>query len=155
MFKRKKLNFFVAMIMVMTLMFGSTMCLAAEKNDVSENRNESIQARTQSMSGVYKFTDNNTGIDIYVRLYWAWDEGYTGYFRDAELVNLTSGELAGFSFSKTGIVAILLLMYLINMVASFIQHHSNITLTNTVQCIKVEFNSAYYRGQFPCPLYCY
>ncbi len=86
----------------MTLMFGSTMCLAAEKNDVSENRNESIQARTQSMSGVYKFTDNNTGIDIYVRLYWAWDEGYTGYFRDAELVNLTSGELAGFSFSKTG-----------------------------------------------------
>lgn len=102
MFKRKKLNFFVAMIMVMTLMFGSTMCLAAEKNDVSENRNESIQARTQSMSGVYKFTDNNTGIDIYVRLYWAWDEGYTGYFRDAELVNLTSGELAGFSFSKTG-----------------------------------------------------
>lgn len=31
MFKRKKLNFFVAMIMVMTLMFGSTMCLAAEK----------------------------------------------------------------------------------------------------------------------------
>ena len=86
----------------MTLMFGSTMCLAAEKNDVSENRNEIIQARTQSMSGVYKFTDNNTGIDIYVRLYWAWDEGYTGYFRDAELVNLTSGELAGFSFSKTG-----------------------------------------------------
>ena len=153
MFKRKKLNFFVAMIMVMTLMFGSTMCLAAEKNDVSENRNEIIQARTQSMSGVYKFTDNNTGIDIYVRLYWAWDEGYTGYFRDAELVNLTSGELAGFSFSK--IVAILLLMYLINMVASFIQHHSNIMLTNTVQCIKVEFNSVYYRGQFPCPLYCY
>jgi len=42
MFKRKKLNFFVAMIMVMTLMFGSTMCLAAEKNDVSENRNEII-----------------------------------------------------------------------------------------------------------------
>ena len=69
MFKRKKLNFFVAMIMVMTLMFGSTMCLAAEKNDVSENRNEIIQARTQSMSGVSKFTDNNTGIDIYVRLY--------------------------------------------------------------------------------------
>ena len=122
MFKRKKLNFFVAMIMVMTLMFGSTMCLAAEKNDVSENRNEIIQARTQSMSGVYKFTENEkmelknkfhvidddripidkSSKDIYVRLYWAWDEGYTGYFRDAELVNLTSGELAGFSFSKTG-----------------------------------------------------
>ena len=33
MFKRKKLNFFVAMIMVMTLMFGSTICFATENNN--------------------------------------------------------------------------------------------------------------------------
>lgn len=99
MFRRKKFSMLVAMVMAVTLMFGSTVCFAAEKD---EDVVETLEARTQYSTGNFSFTDGSTGITIYIRLYWAWDEGYTGWFRDAELVNLPSGELTGFSFSKTG-----------------------------------------------------
>ena len=96
---RKKLNIIAAAVLILTLMFGSTLCYAAEGTAKLAEESRAI-ARSQSESGVFAFSDDNT--TIYVRLYWEWNEGYTGWFRSAAFVNMTSGVMTGFSFSDTG-----------------------------------------------------
>lgn len=62
MFKRKKLNFFVAMIMVMTLMFGSTICFA------TENNNEILQIYGLFAEKGYTREDVDEIVDCQVKL---------------------------------------------------------------------------------------
>ena len=81
MIKRKKLNILMALVMAMTLMFGSTVCFAAETDDVAEAvEQERAVARSQSgtvtKSGWYSFPEDVL-ISYTVSIQAEWDEGYS------------------------------------------------------------------------------
>ena len=86
MIKRRKLNILMALVMAMTLMFGSTVCFAAETDDVAEAvEQERAVARMQSgtvrKSGSYSFPEDVL-ISYTVNIQAEWDEGYYSTITD-------------------------------------------------------------------------
>jgi hypothetical protein len=110
---KKKINLFIAMILSVTMLFGSTVCFAAENdaevdNTLSVQSNESVRA-ARSMTDSKPVTINvgATGVIAYVNLNYAWDEGYTGWFTGASLTGTyvpvgTSLVLRDFTTSDVG-----------------------------------------------------
>lgn len=81
MIKRRKLNILMALAMAMTLMFGSTVCFAAETDDVAEAVEQEravarMQSGTVTKSGSYSFTSKGVLISYTVNIDAKWDEGY-------------------------------------------------------------------------------
>ncbi len=110
---KKKINLFIAMILSVTMLFGSTVCFAAENevdvdNTLSVQSNESVRvARSMTNSKIVAINVGDTGVIAYVNLNYAWDEGYTGWFTDASFVitQCSAGTrwiYQGFSKSPTG-----------------------------------------------------
>lgn len=86
---KKKINLFIAMILSVTMLFGSTVCFAAENdaevdNTLSVQSNESVRA-ARSMAGnkIVAISVGDTGAIAYVKLSFAYDSGYTGWFTGA------------------------------------------------------------------------
>ncbi len=110
---KKKINLFIAMILSVTMLFGSTVCFAAENdvdvdNTLSVQSNESVRA-ARSMTGkkTVAMGVRDTGVIVYVDLYFAYDSGYTGWFTGANLngvytPNGISVEFKGLGTSETG-----------------------------------------------------
>ena len=110
---KKKINLFIAMILSVTMLFGSTVCFAAENdmdvdNTLSVQSNESVRvARSMTNSKIVAINVGDTGVIAYVNLNYAWDEGYTGWFTGANLngvytPNGISVEFKGLGTSETG-----------------------------------------------------
>ena len=124
---KKKINLFIAMILSVTMLFGSTVCFAAENdaevdNTLSVQSNESVRA-ARSMTGkkTVAMGVRDTGVIVYVDLYFAYDSGYTGWFTDASFVitQCSAGTrwiYQGFSKSLTGNSSYITVMvsYIIN-----------------------------------------
>ena len=110
---KKKINLFIAMILSVTMLFGSTVCFAAENdvdvdNTLSVQSNESVRvAGSMTNSKIVSINVGDTGVIAYVNLNYAWDEGYTGWFTGANLngvytPNGISVEFKGLGTSETG-----------------------------------------------------
>ena len=110
---KKKINLFIAMILSVTMLFGSTVCFAAENdaevdNTLSVQSNESVRvAGSMTNSKIVAINVGDTGVIAYVNLNYAWDEGYTGWFTGANLngvytPNGISVEFKGLGTSETG-----------------------------------------------------
>lgn len=81
MIKRRKLNILMALVMAMTLMFGSTVCFAAETDDVAEAVEQEravarMQSGTVTKSGSYSFSAGVL-VSYTVNIEAEWDEGYS------------------------------------------------------------------------------
>ena len=81
MVKRRKINILMSLVMAMTLMFGSTVCFAAETDDVAETGEQEravarMQSGTVTKSGSYSFPEDVL-ISYTVSIQAEWDEGYS------------------------------------------------------------------------------
>ena len=110
---KKKLNLFAAIILTMTLIFGSTLCYAAEgeetENIEAVERHNAVarSINTQTSETTKTVNLGSTGIIAYVTLNYSWDEGYTGWFNSASIVGTyvpsgTQFTLMDFAHSATG-----------------------------------------------------
>ncbi|MGN1187410.1 MAG: hypothetical protein ACI4R6_02855 [Lachnospiraceae bacterium] len=95
---RKKLNIFVAVVLAMTLMFGSTLCYAAEAA-VEPTEGSRAIARTQSHE-VSRDISGDNGASFKIMLSYQWDEGYAGWFTDVALVEIQNAQLLSFTHTE-------------------------------------------------------
>lgn len=110
---KKKLNIFLAVVCAMTMLFGSTLCFAAENNAemdnviTDENSNNGRAARSMKGSEPKTINVGNTGVVAHIRLDYEYDSGYTGWFTGAYLTGTfvpqgRTVEYKGLSTSGTG-----------------------------------------------------
>lgn len=93
MIKRRKLNILMALAMAMTLMFGSTVCFAAETDDVAEAVEQEravarMQSGTVTKSGSYSFSAGVL-VSYEVNIEAEWDEGYSSKVKGGSTGKLT------------------------------------------------------------------
>lgn len=84
---KKKFNIFLAVVCAMTMLFGSTLCFAAENVPSVESSENGRAARSMSGSEQKTISVGNTGVVAIVRLSFAYDSGYTGWFTGADRVS--------------------------------------------------------------------
>lgn len=86
---KRKFNIFAVLLLTMTLIFGSTLCYAAEGEETDgaaaaeESGYAARSVNTQTDSVPKSVYLGSTGAWIDIRLEYAWDEGYTGWFTGA------------------------------------------------------------------------
>ena len=89
----KKIKFFVVLMCVISLMFGTTLCYAeeAESEAVTE---ESVERSVTGTSVVRKITIPfyDTGIQLFLEFDILLDEGYTACFQNARLAGVSVPE---------------------------------------------------------------
>lgn len=98
---KKKINIFLAVVCAMTMMFGSTLCFAAENVPSVESSENSRAVGAMSGSEEKTIAIGDTGVIATVTLNFKYNSGYTGWFTGA---NITSTFIpSGLSVQSKGI----------------------------------------------------
>ncbi len=83
---KKKINIFLAVVCAMTMMFGSTLCFAAENVPSVESSENSRAVGAMSGSEQKTIAIGDTGVVAVINLNYSYNSGYTGWFTGAYVI---------------------------------------------------------------------
>lgn len=84
---KKKFNLFLAMVLAMTMLFGSTLCFAAEADNEPEVEEEEISTRERYLREENFEIKGSDGSYFKIHVNYGWDEGISGFVTSAYIVN--------------------------------------------------------------------